>query len=359
MLYDFIQQHRSWLLDHARKLREARGQVALDPKMEQGFSLFLDQLVDSLKIEQERGMYSSSAISGPASGVPSQSAIGSTASVQGAQMYDLGISLDDMVHSYGDLCHSIVGLAEAHDLRMEVAEYRLLNHCLDSAIANAVSEYSFRHDSAATIASERDEHRRLTALSEQFRKHLGTATTAIAALKARELTLGGITGTILERSLLNLDAILNELPSEAAAARPSPALLDLFSLATFLEQIAATMGPCAVALSQHLTLAPVDHSLALAGSPDMLQAAVICLLQACLDQSHPGDEITLQGYRRGKYIMIDILCPSHWLGTDDEAAALLVARRLLADNSGQLQVRDHAGEPLTFSLRLPRHHLPT
>jgi len=359
MLYEFIQQHRSWLLDHAKKLRDARAQVARDPQMEQGFAVFLDQLIESLKVEQEQGAYSSSDISGPASGVPSQSEIGGTASAQGAQMYDLGISVDDMVHSYGDLCHAIVDLADAENLRLGVAEFRLLNHCLDSAIANAVAEYNFQHDAATTIAIEQDERRRLTALGDQFRKLLGTATTAISALKARELTLGGITGTILERSLMNLDAMVNQLPHEEPAAEPSPALLNLFSLATFLERIETTLQPCAEALSLHLTLAATDPRLALTGSRDTLQAAIICLLQTCFVQTGRGSEISLHGYRRGRYIMVDIVCPTRQSRAEEDAAALMVARQLLSSCGGQLLVRNNDNDPFTFSLRLPRHTMPT
>jgi len=358
MLYEFIQQQRVWLLERARSLREARAQVAHDPKMEQGFELFLDQFVESLKVEQAEGAYSSSAISGPLSGAPAQSKIGTTASVQGGQMYDLGISIDDMVHSYGDLCHVIVELVSQQSVRLEVDEFRLLNHCLDSAIANAVAEYSFRHEAATAAASEQDEYRRLTALGDQFRKHLGTATTAIAALKARELRLGGVTGSILERSLMSMNAMVNEFPSEQTTTAPSPQLLAMFPLASLLQQIETALAPCFTKLSRRLTLAPTDPTLALTDSRDSLQSAIICLLQSCIGQTLPDDEIALHGYTRGNQIVIDIVCPPRQQRTEQDSATL-VAQQLLINNNAELLVRDNENDPFTFSICLPRHSMTT
>src|SRR5262245_15277903 len=134
MLHEFLEQHRQWLLDRCRVLRSARSLVANDSRADTGLSIFVDQLVESLKIEQLRGLDASASVAGPSSGIPSHSAIGATALDQGSRLQSLGVGIDDLVHSYGDLCHAIVDLAMLEKATLSVAEYRMLNHCLDNAI---------------------------------------------------------------------------------------------------------------------------------------------------------------------------------------------------------------------------------
>ncbi|HJV00342.1 MAG TPA: hypothetical protein VJ752_07340 [Burkholderiaceae bacterium] len=359
MLSEFIGEHRDWLLERARTLRAGRSQLTDNDKMEQGFRLFLDQLIESLQIEQASGAYTSGDVSGPPSGIPSHSKIGIGALAQGSAMFKLGISIDDLVHSYGDLCHAIVDLVQQESLQLEVYEYRMLNHCLDNAIATAVTEFSFQHDEAIARDSLQSHHARLSALGADLRKQLGIATTAIAALKARELTLGGVTGSILERSMLSLTKLLDELPLKLEDAEGDPGMLDLFSLALFVEQIKRMLEPCAEALSRRLSVDSVDAGLALQGRRDTLLAAVIGLLQITLGHTAAGDTISINAFGRGKRILIDIASPHHPGLANPQEPAILVARELLHQNEGRLIIRDNPDEPTTLSISLPRRTMPS
>ncbi len=52
-----------------------------------------------------------------------------------------------MVHDYGDLCQAITDLAVERDVPFATPEFRTLNRCLDNAIADAVTEFSFQRES--------------------------------------------------------------------------------------------------------------------------------------------------------------------------------------------------------------------
>lgn len=359
MLYEFISQNHAWLLERGKQLREARGQVPVDHELGRGFSLFLDQLIASLRQEESEGAYSSGAISGPTSGAPSQSEVGMAAFSLGSEVYALGVPIDQLVHSYGDMCQAIVELSEQMNLRLEIAEYHLLNQCLDNAIATAVTEYEFHQNRQLASHSRRAEMAHKAEVSERLRNHLGTATTAIAALKLRELTLGGVTGRILERSLMHLNEIVNGLENEEIAHQAATEALHLVQLATFLTGVVSAVMPCTSILKRRLTLAPVPATLALQAPLEMLAAVLIGLLQACLERTVEDDEINLHGYARGSSILIDIVFPLHGEKLKEGDPSLILARQLLLEHKATLTVRDNVHDPYTICISLPRHQMPT
>jgi len=61
----------------------------------------------------------------------------------------LGYSVDQVVHDYGDLCQAITDLADEHQIPFQIDEFRTINRCLDNAIADAVTEFSYQRDFAA------------------------------------------------------------------------------------------------------------------------------------------------------------------------------------------------------------------
>ncbi|MDB5729026.1 MAG: putative histidine kinase [Noviherbaspirillum sp.] len=98
-------------------------------------------------MEQTPEPLQSREISGPAGGIkPFLSEIGKTATEHGRELLQMGFTIDQVVHDYGDLCQSIADLAyELHE-PFEIDEFRTLNRCLDNGIADAVTEFSYRRD---------------------------------------------------------------------------------------------------------------------------------------------------------------------------------------------------------------------
>src|SRR6202790_4293474 len=150
MMHEFLSNNRDDLIERCRikvAHRPARGATA--QQLQNGVPLFLDQLIQTLRIEQTAEPMDSRRISGPSGGEPSFSAIGTSAAQHGRQLLELGFSVDEVVHDYGDLCQAITDLAYERDAPFQIDEFRTLNRCLDNAIADAVKEFSYQRDSAS------------------------------------------------------------------------------------------------------------------------------------------------------------------------------------------------------------------
>ena len=148
MLHHFLSNNRSDLIARCRaKVASRPTRGASEQQLENGVPLFLDQLITTLKIEQTNRPLDSRAVSGPADGNQALSAIGESAASHGHELLRLGFTVDQVVHDYGDLCQAITDLAQERDAPFSIDEFRTLNRCLDNAIADAVTEFSYRRDS--------------------------------------------------------------------------------------------------------------------------------------------------------------------------------------------------------------------
>ena len=73
-------------------------------------------------------------VSAPAGGSAAQSEVSISAAQHLKDLLALALTVDQVVHDYGDLCQSITDLAVERDAPSKVDEFRTLNRCLDNAI---------------------------------------------------------------------------------------------------------------------------------------------------------------------------------------------------------------------------------
>jgi len=147
VLHTFLSNNRNDLIARCRaKVASRPARDASEQQLENGVPLFLDQLITKLKIEQTDSPLESRLVSGPADGNQAFSAIGGSAASNGHELLKLGFTVDQVVHDYGDLCQAITDLAQERDAPFSIDEFRTLNRCLDNAIADAVTEFSYRRD---------------------------------------------------------------------------------------------------------------------------------------------------------------------------------------------------------------------
>jgi hypothetical protein len=173
MMHDFLSNNRDDLIHRCQVKvahRPARGATA--EQLQNGVPLFLDQLIQTLRVEQTSDPMDSRRISGPASGEVSFSTIGISAAQHGRQLLELGFTVDQVVHDYGDLCQAITDLAYERDAPFEIDEFRTLNRCLDNAIADAVTEFSYQRDAASDNRHAREMNERLGFFAHELRNFL-------------------------------------------------------------------------------------------------------------------------------------------------------------------------------------------
>ncbi|MGZ5786382.1 MAG: sensor histidine kinase, partial [Ramlibacter sp.] len=157
-------------------------------QLSNGVPLFLDQLRQTLEAEEGDHAAESMRISGASGGdalLVSAMAVGAAA--HGQALLNLGFSVDQVVHDYGDLCQAITDLAFERDAPFSVPEFRTLNRCLDNAIASAVSAFSEQRDTAIAHRQGEELNERVGLLVHELRNALATASYATAALELGNL----------------------------------------------------------------------------------------------------------------------------------------------------------------------------
>ncbi|WP_342114474.1 sensor histidine kinase [Pseudoduganella sp. OTU4001] len=374
MLHDFLQYNRSELIARCRDKVALREHSATPEQLLHGIPLFLDQLVNALRMVQAECTGNGEDLCAFVSSGSSHAAIGAAATLNGQDMLSLGFRVDEVVHNYGDLCQAITDLAVERDAPFEVDEFRTLNSCLDVAIAHAVTAFSQQHEALAADRHDAAENQRMGFFVHELRNLLGTAELAFAACKMGNLPLSGATGGILNRSLGGMEGLINST-IDIVRDKQLHHEHDVFSLADFIAEVGATASLAAIAKERRLRILPVDRQLAIRGQRPMLLAAIINLLQNAFKYTHPHTEVTLSCHASPDRILIDVADHCGGIGHDlakrmfqpfEQGSAdrsglglgLAIAKQFVTENGGSLSVRDIPDIGCVFTVSLPRHSMP-
>jgi len=130
MLHEFIELNRDAIIGRTRDRVRSRPWPSVAPgEVEHGVPLFLTQLAETLRLETTSSPF-------PAD------AIGAAAARHGRDLLRSGFTVSQVVHDYGDICQTITALAVEQRAPITVEEFHTLNRCLDTAIAEAVTEHA-------------------------------------------------------------------------------------------------------------------------------------------------------------------------------------------------------------------------
>lgn len=341
--------------------------------MEYGMSLFIDQLIKTLQVEQTDDPLQSRKVSGPSGGSPALSEIGKGATQHGRELLQQGFTVDQVIHDYGDVCQAVTGLALEMGTPITTDEFRTLNRCLDNAIANAVTEFNYRHNFAVADKQVSELNERLGVFAHELRNHLATATLALTIIRAGNVGLSGATGAVLDRSLLGMRNVIDRSLAEVRLSATLPAH-HLFSLAEFIMEMKVSAVLDAQFRNCTLSVGAVEPSLAVEADRDLLFSALSNLLQNAFKFTRPQSTVTLNAYAAGDRILIEVedCCgglPPGFMetmfvpftqGSEDRTGlglGLSIARRSVEVNDGVLRVRDIPGSGCVFTIDLPRHSL--
>lgn len=376
MMHDFLSNNRDELAARCReKVGERPGRSATEAQLQSGIPLFLDQLIRTLRVEQSRQPLNSELISGPAGGGVALSEVSVSAAQHGKDLLALGLTVDQVVHDYGDLCQSITDLAVERDAPFAVEEFRVMNRCLDNAISDAVTEFSYQRDGVFAARTAAESNQRMGFFAHELRNLLGTASLAFEAVKAGNLSLTGATGTILGRSLSSLEKLIADSIQEVRVFDGITVTLDAFSLPEFIAEISDAAALSASVYGCTLRTMPVDPKLAVRGRRDLLIAAVANLLQNAFKFTLPGTEVLLTAYAQGDRILIDvkdhcgglaagvaetIFSPFSQAGANRTGIGLglTIAKQTVSANDGTLTVHNLPETGCVFTISLPRHSMP-
>jgi signal transduction histidine kinase len=376
-MHEFLTFHRAELISRCRAKVTARSEIgARKPELDHGITIFLDQLVKTLQLEETPHPLRSRRVSGPVGGGrPELSEMGETAAAHGRELLEHGYTVEELVHDYGDLCQAITDLAFEKNAHIEVDEFRTLNRCLDNAIANAVTEFTYQRDAEVADLQSLALNERLGFFAHELRNHLSTAVLALAVIRAGNVGVSGATGGVLDRSLVSLKNLIDRSLAEVRMTAGLPIQHELFSLAEFIGEVKLAGELEAQVKGCVLFVSDVDPRLAVDADRDLMFSAVGNLLQNAFKFTHPGTEVTLNAYSMANRILIDVedncgglpagdaermFRPFTQTGDDKSGLGLglSIARRSIEANAGILSVRDIPGSGCVFTIDLPRLTMP-
>ena len=234
MLHRFLTANRAELIARCRAKVSARSVLRRSAELPHGISLFLDQLIEALRIEQTSRPMESRRISGPAGGQLVSSVMGESAAEHARELLRNGYTVDEVVHDYGDLCQAVTDLAFEQARVIDTDEFRTLNRCLDNVIAIAVTEFAYQRDTESAERHAVEMTERLGFLAHELRNHLTTATLAFNLIQSGKVAVTGATGAVLSRSLVGLRTLIDRSLAEARISTGLPIAPHIFALDAFI-----------------------------------------------------------------------------------------------------------------------------
>jgi len=375
MLHDFLKNHRHQLIDRCKRSATARAStdvIGLQTKF--GIPLFLEQLIETLEAEHRDEFGEADKISGRKSGSSRKSQIGSAGLEHGRELFRNGLSVEQVVHAYGDLCQAITGLALELDAPIETTEFKTLNRCLDDVIADAVTEYFHQRELINADREAQALNQRIGFLAHELRNHINTATMALRVIKSGQAGFAGALGGVLDRSLIGLRTLIDQSLAEVRMTPGMATPHQIISVADLFAELQLSTSLEAQTRGCQFTTSAVNAELAVVADRDLLLAAIGNLLQNAFKFTRHGTQVILAAHTDGNHVHIDVqdhcgglgprnhedlFQPFTQYGTDRSGVGLglSISRRSVEASHGTLSVRDLPGSGCIFSVRLPRHAL--
>src|SRR6202049_4413516 len=304
MLHEFLTTNRTELIERCRVKVSKRSASQAIEAQQYGIPRFLDQLIETLHAEPARSRKISGAPDG--SDTAALSEMGVSAARHGRELSRQGYTVEQVVRDYGDLCQAITDAAFEGGARIEVDEFRTLNRCLDNAIAESVTEWAYQNNLSNAGKLIRTSNAGLDHFTYELRKLIHTATLAVVAIKAGKVGIAGATGAVLDRSLIELNRLVDRSLGDLRAKSETPAQHKLMSLAEFIAESRICASLEADSREGKLAVSPVDPRLAVDADRDMLFSAVGNLLDNAFKFTRDHTEVSLNAYAAGDRILIDV-----------------------------------------------------
>ena len=349
MLYEFVVANREAIIARTEAEEIRTGPSPSTGKLVDAATVFLTQLSETLRLEATATPFSSTAIA-------------STAARHGRDSLALGFNVSQVVSSYGAIRQAITEVALERQTPIDIQEFRILNRCLDTAIAAAVTEH-------ARLTKEKtgaDEAERLGQVAHELRNLLNTALLAFQTVKG---AVNGSTEMVLGRSLMGLrdliDSTLSEVRLDAGKDRREQLIV-----AEFLDEIAVVASLHAEYHAVHLSVESASRELRVHADAQTLASAVLNLLTNAFKYTRAGGHIVLRAHQQRGHAIIEVEdeCGGipHRHGDAFQAfgerrgqdrtglgLGLSIARKVVKAHDGDIHIRNMPGKGCVFIVEIP------
>lgn len=295
MLHEFLAANKDELVkrcDAMVALRPAPRPPTID--LEYGIPRLIAQLVETLRVEET---------SAPDAEVPHEIAV--SAAIHGGDLLRRGFTLEQVVHDYGDLCQAITELAHDRHAPITVEEFHTFNRCLDSAIANAVTEFGRLRDECVANSAARSRNDRLALLASELRTSVNAAMLSFSAIKTGRVAAGGQTGSVLARSLTRISDIVERTLAEVRLDNRRQLTIETIELPGFLERLSvfAVIEAAAKGVEFRLYAEP---GLVVDADRELLSSAVAILVQNALRFTPSTGHVSIRAREVSDRVVIEI-----------------------------------------------------
>ena len=358
MLHDFITSHRDDIIDRCRaKVAKRSIPPPTEAEIEHGVPVFLDQVVTALR-----------------PGFIANPDITDSAVQHGHELLLKGFTVSQVVHDYGDVCQSITELAVELGAPIATDDFRMLNECLDNAIAGAVTQYARERNQEVLDGEVARGTEKIGFLAHELRNLVNTALMAFEVLKTGDVGIKGSTGNVLNRSLLGLRALVGRSLAEMRMMH-GVQHSERFLVCDFIDELAASARIEAQVRGVAMVVKSIDPHAMIEGDRQILAAVVVNLLQNAFKFTKPATTVTMTVGTTAQRVCIqvedqcggligpnvnELFNPFEQRGSDRSGLGLgLAFCRWGADaNKGRLYTRNLPGRGCVFIMDLPRVPAP-
>jgi signal transduction histidine kinase len=350
MLHELITIHRDAIIKRART-RAMPGQATQsESELESGVADFLTQLSEILRAKATATSFSADAI-------------GAGAARHGRNLRALGFTVSQVVHEYGDVCQAVGEVAVEQQTSISTEEFCTLNRCLDTAIAEAVTEHG---RTAAGLKSTVDVDR-IGLLTNDIRSMLDTALLAFGILKRGAVAINGSTGLVLGRTLMGLHDLVDSTMSDVRMAG-NRQRRERVAVTSLLNDLTVAASLHAEYLGLQFAIEPIDATWAIDADPQLLASAVTNLLNNAFKYTRAGGGVTLRARNEDGRLLIEVedQCggipdsegdPLHrgreTTDPDSGGLGLSIARDAVHAHGGDIYIRNMPGAGCAFVIDVP------
>jgi signal transduction histidine kinase len=351
MLFEFVTLQRDAIITKARQKLTARPWPSVSAnELENGVPLFLTQLAETLKGEETGSAYSPNAIS-------------EGAARHGRDLLALGFTVSQVVHDYGDICQAVTELAIEQHAPITTEEFHTLNRCLDTAIAEAVTE----HARLTAAAKSVDESMNISQIAHDIRNLVDNAILAFELVKRGTVAVNGSTSMVLGRNLMSLKDLVGSALSDIRLGAYHQRL-ERVAVSSFFSDIAGAAALHADYLSVQFVVNPVDPAWAIDVDPQLLESAVTNLLNNAFKFTPAGGRVVLSAHTEQSRLMIEVedQCGGIPVIEGDplqrglpvhehhgRGLGLPIARKAVIAQGGDIHIRNMPGHGCVFIIELP------
>lgn len=354
MLQEFIEVNREEIICRCRAKVTARSFPApTAAEIDHGVPMFLDQLVISLRDPTLKNLD-----------------ISRSAIQHGHDLLLQGYTVSQVVHNYGDVCQAITELALETAAPISTDDFRMLNRCLDDAIAGAVTEYGRERNQSTLDVEVSRESERLGYFAHELGNLINTGIIAFEILKSGNVGVSGSTGAVLHRSLIGLRALVSRSLAEIRLTEGVQNRERLL-VAELIDHLAPSATIDASSRGITFTVTAVEPGVLIVADKQVLASVVVNLLQNAFKFTRKGSTVTLSIVADADRVLIevqdecgglpggnanDLFRPFEQRGSDRTGVGLGLAfcRWAVEANEGRISARSIADVGCVFTVDLPR-----